>query len=953
MWRNHYTGDNIYCKFRRLITVVVILCSIQTSRAQLAEIDSLENLANTTTGTEQVDATNALAFKLILIDYKRAFESVLKARQLAEELNYAKGLSEAIIYQGLCENLVGNRKEALQLLLIGREKARAVNNRGWEGYALVQLGNIYRSQGFYDSAKLWYDQSYKVLKDSLNPWHLSILYRNLSRNYGLAVNPKEEFVYINRSLVIREKLGDKVLLADILVLLSQWHLNQSNLIEAKNYLHQAEKLNEVDVKSEVNKEIEYQKAIILLRESNYKEALGLFNEVKEFYIRNKNPHQLVTAHIDIAELMEETGNYDISLKNGFEALKMCEENNFLNDGVRARLVLGQNYYRLKQLNTAQEFAEASVKISQENSFEAEEARAYSLQGLILKSDKKYDDALFNFNKALEIRKKVGDQKFIAASLSDISQIYELQGKFQQALALQKQSVEIKESILHQNGLAWGYFDLGSIYTKLKDFRNAQNYLDKAEAKARYIKSGIILLNVYETRRNLLIAQGKPKEALRYSFLYEELKDSVNSTSIANRVLSLQSVYELEKKDQQIELLNKSKQLQEDQITIQEDRIQRQQFFIIASVLGLILLGAFAYTVYNYFKRTHRLNKEIRAQSEELSKANSSLTVLNRDLAEKQEEIQAQSEELTEANNALIMLNMELAEKHEEMTAQSEELSEANSQFIHLNNALAAKQNELETQSEELRDSYNVISELNENLEVKVKERTREMKQAYKELDTFFYRSSHDFRRPLTTFMGLSEVAKITVKDENALNLFEKVKETAVNLDRMLIKLQSISDVGAHQFVYREVSMRTIFEDALDTYQEAIDMFGIRVSINVSDIKTFLSYPAFLKIIIENLLENSIQFRGRNDPYIMMGAIEKYGGVEITVQDNGQGVEEEYQDRLFDMFFRGNEHSKGNGLGLYIVKKAVGKLSGTLHLDTKFNEGTTISIWIPLKQTNTD
>ena len=76
-------------------------------------------------------------------------------------------------------------------------------------------------------------------------------------------------------------------------------------------------------------------------------------------------------------------------------------------------------------------------------------------------------------------------------------------------------------------------------------------------------------------------------------------------------------------------------------------------------------------------------------------------------------------------------------------------------------------------------------------------------------------------------------------------------------------------------------------------------------------------------------------------------------MEITVQDNGQGVEEIYQDRLFDMFFRGNEQSKGNGLGLYIVKKAVNKLSGALHLETIYGKGTTISIWIPLKQTNPD
>ncbi len=940
-----------YYAVRLVISAVVTLTTIQTSWTQGIEFDSLENVVNTTTGIAKVDALNALAFRLILIDIKRAKEYISQAGQLAEEINYAKGISQALICEGLYENVVGNRKVAIHLLKIGRTKAKQSQAYGWEGYALVQLGNIYRGQGLYDTARYWYDQSYLVLKDSLNPWHLSVLYRNLSQNYGLINRPKEELAYLHRSLAIREKLSDNILLADVLILLSHWHLNQSNLSLANDYLDRAQKLSNPELVSEIQKEIYYQKAIILFHYGEYNRSLELLNDVKQFYLDNGYLQQYVKTLVDVAEVLHEMGNYDISLKNGFEALKICEEKKYLNDAVRAQLIIGHNYYRLKQLKTAQQFADACTTISRENSFEAEEAGAYSLQGVILKSVKQYSDARFNFEKALEIRTKLNDQKFIAASLSSIGQTYELEGKLQLALSFQKQSVAIKESILHQNGLAWGYFDLGSIYTKLKDFNNAQKYLDKAEEKARYIKSGIILMNVYETRRNLLIAQGNSNAALRYTFLYEELKDSVNSVSITNRVLSLQGSYELEKRDQQIELLNKSKQLQEDQITIQENRINRQQFFIIASVLGLILLSVLAYTLYNYFKRMSRLNKEIRAQSEQLSKANTSLSALNSDLAEKQEEIQAQSEELTEANNNLTMLNMELAEKHEEMTAQSEELSEANAQFIHLNNELAGKQNELEAQAEELRESYDVISELNESLEQKVTDRTREMKQAYKELDTFFYRSSHDFRRPLTTFMGLSEVAKITVKDQNALDLFEKVKETAVNLDRMLIKLQSISDVGAHQFVYREVSMQTVFENALDTYQEAIDNSGIRISVNVGVIKAFLSYPAFLKIIIENLLENAIQFRGRTDPHISMVAMEKYGGVEIAIQDNGQGVEEEYQDRVFDMFFRGNEQSKGNGLGLYIVKKAVSKLGGTLHLDTKFSEGTTISIWIPLKQKN--
>jgi signal transduction histidine kinase/tetratricopeptide (TPR) repeat protein len=956
----HYLFNCLISKFKHLAQLTIFLCAFQTGLAQTPEIDSLQNVINATEGKEKVDAINALAFKLILTDYEKARVLAIEGKLLAEEIDYTKGISEALISEGVCYVMTGNHEQALKILMIAREKAKLSINHGWEGYALVQIGNIHRAQGHYDSAKIWYDQSFRVLKDSLNPWHLSILYRNLGRNYGLSNQPKDEFHYLKRSLAIREKLGDNVLLADIWVLLSQWHINQSDLEQATVYLQQAERSTDPNISSEVQKDIAYQKASILFRNSNYKDALNLFDDVRQYYIRNTNPHQLAVAHINIAELLEETGNYDVSLKNGFEALRICEKNNFLNDAVKAKIIIGQNYYRLNQLKTAQEFADAAVRVARDNSFETEEARGYSLIGHILKVERKYPDALFNYEKALEIRKKLENKKYIAASLSDVSQIYELQGKLRQALVFQKQSVAIKESILHQTGLAWGYFDLGSIYTKLKDFSNAEKYLDMAEGKARYVKSGIILLHVYETRRDLLVAQNKTGEALRYSFLYEELKDSVNSTAIANRVLSLQSVYDLEKKDHEIELLNKNKQVQEDEIVIQRNRIQRQQFFIGASIVGLILLAALAFMLYIYFKRMARLNKEVReqnreiqAQSEELSERNASLITLNRELAEKQEEIQAQSEELTETNNALVMLNMELAEKHEELTAQSEELSEANTQFVLLNNELATKQNELEAQSEELRESYDVISELNESLEQKVRERTAEMKQAYKELDTFFYRSSHDFRRPLTTFMGLSEVAKITVKDQNALNLFEKVKETAINLDRMLIKLQSISDVGAHQFVYREVSMQTIFENALDTYQEAIDTFGIRISVNVGEIKNFLSYPAFLKIIIENLLENSIQFRGRNDPQITMAAIEKYGGVEITVKDNGQGVEEEYQDRLFDMFFRGNELSKGNGLGLYIVKKAVSKLSGTLHLETTFGKGMTISIWIPIKQANPD
>jgi signal transduction histidine kinase len=228
----------------------------------------------------------------------------------------------------------------------------------------------------------------------------------------------------------------------------------------------------------------------------------------------------------------------------------------------------------------------------------------------------------------------------------------------------------------------------------------------------------------------------------------------------------------------------------------------------------------------------------------------------------------------------------------------------------------------------------------------VEARTLELKQAYKELDTFFYRSSHDFRRPITTFLGLAEVAKITVKDSAPLELFDKVRETAESLDRMLRKLQSISDVGAQQMVYKEVFLKELVEEILDGFSDHIHQKKIAVRLSINESHTLVSYPAMIKIIIENLIENAIHFCGTDNPYVHVKAMVHEDAATIDVEDNGQGIMEEYKSRIFEMYFRANEHSKGNGLGLYIAKKAAEKLSGQIHFTSKPFEGSLFTVSLP-------
>ena len=276
-----------------------------------------------------------------------------------------------------------------------------------------------------------------------------------------------------------------------------------------------------------------------------------------------------------------------------------------------------------------------------------------------------------------------------------------------------------------------------------------------------------------------------------------------------------------------------------------------------------------------------------------------------------------------------------------------ELQETNKSLYRLNEEILERREEVQAQAEELREANETILNINQELESKIEERTSQLRQAYVELDTFFYRSSHDFRRPITTFMGLSEVAKITVQDVKALELFEKVNETAQSLDKMIRKLQSISDVGAQEMVYKEVLLRELIDNILMGFNGELLKKNIKVIEEIKPTQPFQSYAALVRVIIENLIENSIQFASPIDPYLKIQAYTQDHHLIISVADNGQGIDKEYHNRIYDMYFRANVSSKGNGLGLYIVKKAVTKLQGTIHFQSELHLGSTFTIILPL------
>jgi signal transduction histidine kinase len=627
-------------------------------------------------------------------------------------------------------------------------------------------------------------------------------------------------------------------------------------------------------------------------------ALRFSFEALELTKKYHYPPQYVALLIHIGDIYESLSEFDVASEYYYRALRITEPTGLdqetgaiLSELAWINKEQGNFKYALDFLDRAQVVRE---RIGDQHGI----ANCHNVRGLIYLQLGEFDKSLQEQNKGLVIRREIDYQEGVAASQYNIGLVYEKQGKIDKALELMLSSAAIEEKVLNKNGLAISYNTLGDFYMRVGDMRNAAIYLEKAAKIGQVTRSKLLLRNNAANYVTFYQKLGDFKKALEYQKLFQIYNDSVYSNASAIKLIEVQALYETEKRESDLEALRQKQKINEAQIQLQEAEIDRKNILIFFAAILLAAVGIAGY----FFLRLYR-QKE---------KANYSLK-------EQKEEIQAQSEELMEANQMLQRLNRDLTEKQEEIQAQSEELTEA----------------------------YQTISRANQGLEEKIQTRTEELRDAFKELDTFFYRSSHDFRRPLTTFMGLAEVAKITLKDPNALELFEKVNETAHNLDKMLVKLQSISDLGSQHLVFKEVFLKELIIEVFDQFKDSISKQNIQTMVEVEPIGDFYSYPLMIKIIIENLVENSIHFSNKTDPFVKVSCRALGRQVSISVADNGQGIEPQFHNQIFGMYFRANQHSKGNGLGLYITKKAVDKLGGSISFKSAPHQGSVFTVLLPL------
>jgi signal transduction histidine kinase len=129
--------------------------------------------------------------------------------------------------------------------------------------------------------------------------------------------------------------------------------------------------------------------------------------------------------------------------------------------------------------------------------------------------------------------------------------------------------------------------------------------------------------------------------------------------------------------------------------------------------------------------------------------------------------------------------------------------------------------------------------------------------------------------------------------------------------------------------------------------EGADRIAFSVCSLVEEVRTDKSR---LKVVLSNIISNAIKYHNlrQEDPTVQITSSQFESTVCISIKDNGIGIPEEAQEKIFDMFYRASDRAGGSGLGLYIVKEIVEKLEGSITVNSVFGVGTTFEVRIPVQ-----
>jgi tetratricopeptide (TPR) repeat protein len=375
----------------------------------------------------------------------------------------------------------------------------------------------------------------------------------------------------SKALTIRENIFDKKGIANSLNSIGNVNINQGNYEKAlKNYL----------------KSLEISESIGDLESKPY-------NNIAASYFYLGKDEKALEYYIKALETFEKLGNKKLMINpsNG----------------------MGNVYYKMGNYEKALIYYKQSLAISTKEKFASGIFKSLTTIGNVYEKLHNNDTALDYYLKSLRITEDLGEKPAIAVSLSNIGKIYFNTNNYQKALEYFQRALLINQETGDRNRSAEDLLNIGILYSKKGNIEMAMEYLKKGLLLADSIKSKETMMKGNDELSSVFLKKEDYKNAYIYYKRHIAIKDSLMNENNSKNMAEIQTKFETDKKEKEIEILTKD-------ASLQEAKLKTQNVVKNGSIVVSILLLLFALLAYNRYRIKQKANIEISQKNKEITES---------------------------------------------------------------------------------------------------------------------------------------------------------------------------------------------------------------------------------------------------------------------------------------------------------------------------------------------
>lgn len=230
---------------------------------------------------------------------------------------------------------------------------------------------------------------------------------------------------------------------------------------------------------------------------------------------------------------------------------------------------------------------------------------------------------------------------------------------------------------------------------------------------------------------------------------------------------------------------------------------------------------------------------------------------------------------------------------------------------------------------------------------KNKTKEKELIDTNKQLDQVIYKTTHDLKAPILSAIGLVNLAESAPVEQRE-HYLSLVKQSLLKLNSFIEEMNNFFRNEKLALQRNKIDIESLIGEEIYDLKNLFEADKINIETEIESGNEFFSDLIRVKTVITNLLTNAIKYSDpqKEDSFIRVNVKVRPAFCEITISDNGIGIEADHQEKIFDLFHRATTMSHGTGIGLFIVKDTIERLHGTISVRSEVGKGTTFKMKIP-------